>query len=130
MDDMRQLGLSNISLQYYLAPAPADLGAAARSYDAKYDSLPLPDYSQFQDGFPHLAGYGAAYYTYRWSIVIADDMFTRFQADGLRNPETAAQYRKLVLAPGGTKPAADLVADFLGRPISLDAYRAKMEKDQ
>ena len=30
MDDMRQLGLSNISLQYYLRPAPADLGAAAR----------------------------------------------------------------------------------------------------
>jgi thimet oligopeptidase len=130
MDDMRQLGLSNISLQYYLRPAPADLGAAAREYDAKYDPLPPPSFSQFQDSFPHLAGYGAAYYTYRWSIVIADDMFTRFQADGLRNPETAAQYRKLVLAPGGTKPAADLVADFLGRPISLDAYRAKMEKDQ
>ena len=31
MDDMRQLGLSNISLQYYLRPAPADLGAAARA---------------------------------------------------------------------------------------------------
>lgn len=130
MDDMRQLGLSNVSLQYYLKPAPADLGAAARDYDAKYDTLPPASFSQFQDSFPHLAGYGAAYYTYRWSIVIADDLFTEFEKHGLRDPETAARYRKLVLAPGGTKPAAELVSDFLGRPVSIDAYRAKMAKDQ
>ena len=130
MDDMRQLGLSNISLQYYLKPAPADLGAAARAFDAKYDPLPPPSFSQFQDSFPHLAGYGAAYYTYRWSIVIADDMFTQFAKNGLRDRATADRYRAMVLAPGGTKPAAELVADFLGRPISLDAYRAKLAKDQ
>jgi thimet oligopeptidase len=130
MDDMRQLGLSNISLQYYLGPAPADLGAAARAFDAKYDTLPPPPFSQFQDSFPHLGGYGAAYYTYRWSVVIADDMFTRFEGHGLRDRATAERYRKLVLAPGGTKPAAELVADFLGRPISIDAYRAKLAKDQ
>ena len=130
MDDMRQLGLSNVSLQYYLHPAPADLGAAARAADAKYDLLPPAPYSQFQDAFSHLGSYGAAYYTYRQSIVIADDLFTKFQANGLRNPATAAEYRKLVLAPGGTKPAAELIQDFLGRPLSIDAYRAKMEKDQ
>lgn len=130
MDDMRQLGLSNTALQYYLGPAPADLGAAARTYDAKYDLLPPTPDSQWQDAFPHLAGYGAAYYTYRWSIVIADDMFTQFQQHGLRDPATAKRYRELVLAPGGTKPAGELVADFLGRPISLDAYKAKLAKDQ
>jgi thimet oligopeptidase len=43
---------------------------------------------------------------------------------------TAKRYRELVLAPGGTKPAAELVQDFLGRPISIDAYRAKLAKDQ
>ncbi|MEA3078975.1 MAG: oligopeptidase [Sphingomonadales bacterium] len=130
MGDMRQLGLSNIALQYYLRPAPADLGTAARDYDAKYDLLPPALGTQFQDSFPHLAGYGAAYYTYRWSIVIADDLFTQFQTNGLRDRATAERYRKLVLAPGGSKPAAELVADFLGRPISLDAYRAKLAKDQ
>jgi thimet oligopeptidase len=130
MDDMRQLGLTNVSLQYYLGRAPADLGAAARANDAKYDLLPPAPFSQFQDGFSHLAGYGAAYYTYRWSIVIADDLFTQFEKNGLRDRATAERYRKLVLAPGGSKPAADLVADFLGRPISIDAYKAKMAKDQ
>jgi len=130
MDDMRQLGLSNVSLQYYLQPAPADLGATARANMAKYDLLPPAPQSQFQDSFGHLGAYAAAYYTYRQSIVIADDLFTRFETDGLRNKATAERYRKLVLAPGGTKPAAELIQDFLGRPLSIDAYRAKMEKDQ
>jgi len=130
MGDMRQLGLSNIALQYYLRPAPADLGAAAHEYDAKYDLLPPAPGTQPQDSFPHLAGYGAAYYTYRWSVVIADDLFTEFQKNGLHDKATAARYRKLVLQPGGSKPAAELVSSFLGRPISLDAYKAKLAKDQ
>ena len=92
--------------------------------------IPPAPYSQFQDSFSHLGGYAAAYYTYRWSVVISDDMYTRFQEKGLRDPETALRYRQMVLAKGGTKPAGELVADFLGRPISIDAYRAKMEKDQ
>ena len=130
MGDMRQLGLSNIALQYYLRPAPADLGAAAHEYDAKYDLLPPAPGTQPQDSFPHLAGYGAAYYTYRWSVVIADDLFTEFQKNGLHDKATAARYRKLVLQPGGSKPAAELVSSFLGRPISLDAYKAKLAKGQ
>jgi len=130
MADMRQLALTNIALQYYLRPAPADLGAAARQYGAKYDPLPMPAFAQMQDSFSHLGGYGAAYYTYRWSVVIADDMFAQFARNGLGDQATADRYRRLVLEPGGTKPAAELVEDFLGRPISIDAYRAKMAKDQ
>jgi thimet oligopeptidase len=37
--------------------------------------------------------------------------------------EQAKRYRDLVLAPGGTKPAAQLVEDFLGRPYGFDAFR-------
>ena len=130
MDDARQLGLTNVSLQFYLGRAPDDLGQAARTAQAKYDMLPPPSFSQFQDSFSHLGGYGAAYYTYRQSIVIADDLFTEFQKNGLRDRATAERYRKLVLAPGGSKPAAELISDFLGRPLGIDAYKAKMEKDQ
>ncbi len=130
MTDMRQIALSNISLQYHLGRAPTDLGAAYRGFDAKYDPLTLPPENQGQDSFTHLNGYSAAYYTYRQSVLIADDMFTRFQSRGLRDRATAQRYREMVLAPGGTKPAADLVAAFLGRPLNIDAYRAKMAKDK
>ena len=92
--------------------------------------VPLMEGSQFQDAFGHLAGYSAVYYTYRWSKVIADDMFTEFAAKGLRDRATAARYRQLVLQPGGSKPAAQMVSEFLGRPISLDAYRAEMARNK
>ncbi len=130
MDDMTQLGYANISLQFHQNPVPSDLGAATRSYYDKYATIPMPGYVQMQDSFGHLNGYSAIYYTYRWSKVIADDLFTRFQADGLRNAGTAAEYRAKILARGGTAPAAELVRDFLGRDISLDAYKADVAKDQ
>lgn len=130
MGDMRQLALSNISLALHQAPAPADLGARTRELDAQYNPVPLAPMAQMQDSFGHLNGYSAYYYTYRWSKVIADDMFTRFEREGLRNTATALRYRTLVLQPGGSKPAAQLVADFFGRPISIDAYKAEMAKDK
>jgi cell division protein FtsI/penicillin-binding protein 2 len=34
----------------------------------------------------------------------------------------AARYRRAVLEPGGGRPAAALVEDFLGRPVSFDAF--------
>ncbi len=130
MSDMRQLALANISLRLHQAPAPADLGARTRQLDAEYNPLPLPAFAQQQASFGHLNGYSAVYYTYRWSKVIANDMFTRFQQTGLRDRAAARDYREKVLEPGGSKPAAELVADFLGRPISLDAYKAEMAKDR
>jgi len=130
MGDMTQLGYSNISLQFHQSPVPEDLGVATRMWRDAYAVVPAPDFVQMQSAFGHLNGYSAIYYTYRWSKVIADDLFTRFEKEGLRNPQTAAEYRKLVLEPGGTKPAAELVRDFLGRDVTLDAYRAEMAKDQ
>jgi len=130
MGDMTQLGYSNISLQFHQNEVPADLGAATRAWRDQYAVIPAPDWVQFQDAFGHLNGYSAIYYTYRWSKVIADDLFTRFDAEGLRNRETAMAYRRMVLEPGGTKPAAQLAREFLGRDVSLDAYRAEMAKGQ
>ena len=50
---------------------------------------------------------------------IAKGAFT----NGLMDLEQAKRYRDLVLAPGGTKPAADLVSDFLGRRYGFEAFR-------
>ena len=130
MGDMRQLALSNVSLRLHQSAAPADLGARTRELDQVYDPLPMPGFIQFQDSFGHLVGYSAIYYTYRWSKVIALDMFTRFRDHGLRDRATADRYRSMVLAPGGSRPAAELVSAFLERPISLAAYKAEVAKDR
>jgi thimet oligopeptidase len=127
MGDMTQLGYSNISLQFHQNPVPADLGVATRGWLDRYAMIQTPDYVQMQSAFSHLDGYSAFYYTYRWSKVIADDLFQQFSAAGLRDPATAMRYRETVLAPGGRRPANEIVEQFLGREISLDAYRATLE---
>jgi thimet oligopeptidase len=109
---------------------PADHTLAVREIQARYDVVDHIGGTHFQAAFGHLSGYTSAYYTYLWSLVIAKDLFSAFNPDDLFDPAVAHRYRDRVLAPGGTKDAAELVADFLGRPISLDAYRAKMAKDQ
>ncbi|WP_199849783.1 M3 family metallopeptidase [Blastococcus sp. Marseille-P5729] len=61
---------------------------------------------------------------YVWSLVIAKDMSSAFDRDDLFTPTVATRYRDRVLAPGGTKDAADLVADLLSRPYSFDSFAA------
>ncbi len=126
--DRRQLGLSNISLGFHSGPPPGDLTARARELDRPYSFMAYPEGTHMQDSFGHLGGYSAFYYTYMWSKTIAVDMFSRFEKDGLRNPKTAAAYRAAVLEPGSSKPAAELVSGFLGRPFTADAYKARLAK--
>jgi thimet oligopeptidase len=82
----------------------------------------------YYTAFGHLNGYSAVYYTYMWSLVIAKDLFSGFEAKGMFDPETATHYRRSILEPGGGKPAAELVADFLGRPYDFRAYEAWLKE--
>ena len=110
-------------------PAP-DLTERMVELQERYAALPYIEDTHMFASFGHLGGYSSAYYTYMWSLVIAKDMFSAFDGDGsgdLFAPEklqTAERYRDRVLVPGGQKDAADLVADFLGRPYSFDSYAA------
>jgi thimet oligopeptidase len=103
---------------------PADLTAAQIELQQKYSPWPYLPETHFYANFGHLGGYSSAYYTYMWSLVIAKDMFSAFSPDDLFDAEVAGRYRDRVLAPGGSKDAADLVADFLGRPYDFTAYAA------
>ncbi|CAN5388851.1 M3 family metallopeptidase [soil metagenome] len=72
--------------------------------------------------FSHLVGgYGAGYYGYLWSESIALDMLSAF-GDRLLDPAVGKRYRDTILAPGGERPAMDLVEQFLGRKPNSDAF--------
>jgi thimet oligopeptidase len=101
---------------------PVDITAAMRELQARYDLLEhVPD-THFFASFGHLQGYGSGYYTYMWSLVIAKDLFSAFDEGNLLDTGVAHRYRDRVLAPGGSRDAADLVADFLGRPYDVAAF--------
>src|SRR5205823_12210760 len=95
-------------------PAGLDTTALANRLQETYTPFRhVPD-TYFQESFGHLEGYSAIYYTYMWSLVIAKDLFGAFKREGLLSPGTASRYRRSVLEPGGARPAAALVKDFLG----------------
>ncbi|MFW6868958.1 M3 family metallopeptidase [Nocardioides sp. CPCC 206347] len=101
-----------------------DLTARMVELQEKYAALPyLPGTHMFAS-FGHLGGYSSGYYTYMWSLVIAKDMFSAFDETDVFATGAATRYRDRILVPGGTGDAADLVADFLGRPFSFDTYAA------
>lgn len=128
--DRRQFAYANVSLDYHLGPPKADLTAQYLAAYNRYALPPVPVGNHPQASFGHLGGYSAYYYTYMWSKTIATDLWTRFEREGLRNPAVARAYREKVLAPGGSVSATTLVSGFLGRPGSLDAYKARLAKGE
>jgi thimet oligopeptidase len=118
-----QMFYAAVSLNFYNRnPQGLDTTQLVAQLQEQYTPFKYVADTHMQTAFDHLNGYSAVYYTYMWSLVIAKDMFTEFSADGLTNPVVARKYRDTVLEESGTKPAAGLVSDFLGRPYSFKAY--------
>ncbi len=124
-----QMYYAALSLNYYSQdPADFELMPVLRDLMERYSPYPYVEGTHFYANFGHLDGYSAIYYTYMWSKSIALDMFSEFEAGGMGNAGLARRYRETVLNPGGTKKAADLVRDFLGRPYNLDAFMRRLNE--
>ncbi|WP_068115217.1 M3 family metallopeptidase [Nocardioides dokdonensis] len=122
-----QMYYASISYRFH-AERPEDLTARSRELSEQYAVWAALPGTHFHCGFGHLGGYTSAYYTYMWSLVIAKDLFSAFDAEDLFAPEVTTRYRDRVLAAGGSKDAADLVEDFLGRPYEPAAFTAWLER--
>jgi thimet oligopeptidase len=119
----RQLFLAALDQNYHTRPAGLDTTRVLEETQNAYLPFKYIPGTHFQATFGHLIGYDAGYYGYQWALSIARDLFSRFQAEGLLNQQTAADYRATILAPGGSEDEARLVARFLGRPPSDESYR-------
>ncbi len=117
--------MSYAARSYWFHAGPHDdLTAYGDELQRRYSVFPPLEGAHMHCAFGHLDGYSSGYYTYMWSLVIAKDLFSAFDRDDLFAPDVALAYRDKVLAMGGRKDAADLVADFLGRPYSFDSWAA------
>jgi thimet oligopeptidase len=125
LDVRGQMLLARVALAYHERdPRTLDQTAVWKGIHAQYVPIPFVEGTNRQASFPHIgqAGYASAYYTYMWSLVIAKDMFGRFSGENLIAPGVARRYREKIFEPGSSRPAADLVEDFLGRPFRFDAW--------
>jgi thimet oligopeptidase len=123
LQTVQQMFYASISLRFHTdEPEKLDMQTEVRRLQEKYTPFRFVEGTSFHTNFGHLNGYSALYYTYMWSLVIAKDMLTPFHKNGLMNKEYTFKYRDLILAKGGTKDAADLVKDFLGREFNFKAF--------
>jgi len=124
-----QLTYTALSFDLYNRnPKGIDLDAFEKDIFTRYSPYGYDEGTHMHASFGHLNGYGAKYYTYQWSNSIAEELLSRFKKEGLRNKKTANDYRNMVLAKTGTRPAAQLVKDFLGRDFTVEAYAKKLSK--
>ncbi len=127
---MRQVAYTALSYELHAKdPKKVDILPFMKEVQKKYSPYPYIEGTHEYAGFGHLEGYSSMYYTYQWSLVLAKDIFTRFEKAGLLDRATFADYRAKILAPGGMRDAGDLVTSFLGRPWNLKAYKTWLEKD-
>jgi thimet oligopeptidase len=122
-----QMFFASVSYRLHLGPG-SDIDDLVRQLQKRYDLFEAVDGTHFHASFGHLEGYTSAYYTYMWSLVIAKDLFSAFDAEDMFAADVAHRYRDRILACGGSKDAADLVADFLGRPFEFDAFATWLDR--
>jgi Zn-dependent oligopeptidase len=126
----QQMLYARLSLSVYdRDPKQVDTTAMVKDITNKYTPYPYVEGTHFQTSFGHLDGYSAVYYTYMWSLVIAKDLFSKFDQANLLAPDVAKRYRDTILVPGGSRPAATLVRDFLGRPFEFAAWQAWLNRE-
>ena len=125
-----QLFYSSYSLDVHdRSPEGLDLDAILRTDFRRFIPYPFVEGNRMYAAFGHLVGYSSNYYTYLLDKVIAIDFFSQFDQKNLLDGEAAMRYRRTVLEPGGSKPGADLIRGFLGRPQNLDAFMRWMGEE-
>jgi thimet oligopeptidase len=126
----RQNVYSAISYDIYKTkPEDVDLDKVTFDDVRRYTLFnPLPE-THMWASFGHLGGYSSAYYTYLWDKVIAEDFFLQFDHKNLLAGDAPMKYRRVVLEPGGSMSANDLVKNFLGRPQNMTALQHWMAEE-
>jgi len=122
---LRQVEFSLFDMKIHAGPAlsSAAIQVELNTLRAQIAVLKPPAFNRFQHSFTHIfaGGYAAGYYSYKWAEVLSADAFSRFEEEGVFNPDTGRSFRDNILAQGGSADAAELFRAFRGRDPSVDA---------
>jgi len=121
---LRQLGLGLLDLAWHGSADWNDASVETIERTALQPTqwLEPVEGSLVSTSFSHIfqGGYAAGYYSYKWAEVLDADAFEAFRENGLFDPRTAAQFRRL-LETGGQAPPAEVYRQFRGRDADPEA---------
>jgi len=123
---MRQLSLGTVDLALHIDFDPEHGGdpiAFGQHVMEPFVLRPEFAHNPFLTSFSHIfsSGYAAGYYSYKWSEVLDADAFSRFQREGIFNPETGRAFVDAVLSRGDSEDPMALFRSFMGREPDPDA---------
>jgi Zn-dependent oligopeptidase len=122
LQTLRQLAFASIDLDYH-SKSKVNTTEVYASRMKEVMLIPIQEGTMPQASFGHLmGGYDSGYYGYMWSKVFAQDMFTRFESEGLLNSKTGKEYVDWILKSGGEKEPIELITGFLKREPSNESF--------
>ena len=112
--------------QAFHTVVPDDIVAAFNHAYSAAIGIPVTPGTRPVASLAHMTGgYEAAFYSYLWSEVFSDDLYTRFKPSPL-DPAVGAQLRREILSRGSERPEIDSLRAFLGREPSEEAFLKRL----
>jgi len=111
---IRQIFYSLIDMHFHTTPVEDTTAEWYKKFE-EITGFEIPPDTTPDANFGHLMG-GL------WSRVYAEDIFTKFKANGCLDEKTGLEYREKILAPGGSRDPDEMVKDFLGRKMNNKAF--------
>ncbi|MCP9479091.1 oligopeptidase A [Marisediminitalea aggregata] len=124
MQMIRQLEFSLFDFMLHMEDGKtADVQGVLNTVRDEVSVIQPPSFNRFQTSFGHIfaGGYAAGYYSYKWAEVLSADAFSRFEEEGIFNPQTGADFLHNILEMGGSREPMDLFVAFRGREPQVDA---------
>lgn len=123
---LRQNFLGQFDLQAHTADKRINSTKMYARLMQEITGTPMTKGTYPQASFGHIMSltdpYDVGYYVYAWSLVIAEDIFAQFEAQGLFNEQLSAKLRQYIYTPGTAKDENEMVQAFLGRPYNNKAF--------
>jgi oligopeptidase A len=126
MQMVRQLEFSIFDIKLHQLTEIDNVGQIQQILDQVRDQVAViipPSFNRFQNSFSHIfaGGYAAGYYSYKWAEVLSADAFSRFEDEGVFDPNTGMKFLQCILQKGGMRPALESFICFMGREPEIDA---------
>ncbi len=126
---MRQLSFAKMDLAIHINAESLlksnDIKGEIEKINAPYSRDTSEKSPSILPRFTHLfgdaVGYAAGYYSYKWAEVLDADAFSRFEKEGVLNPELGREFAEKILRVGNTIDAEVAFRNFMGRDPDVAA---------